>query len=595
MSNAPKAAGATVAGAGNGSDSGELSHREIMVILAGLMSAMFLASLDQTIVSTSIRTIADDLHGLDAQAWVTTAYLMTATISTPLYGKLSDIYGRRPFFIGGIVVFVLGSLLCAMAGDMYVLAAFRGIQGIGAGALMPLALAIIGDIIPPRQRAKYQGYMMAVFASSSVLGPVIGGLFANVDTLLGVAGWRWVFLINVPIGLISLVLVIVTLRLNTQRTPHRIDWGGAATIVLALVPILLVAEQGRIWGWGSTGSIICYVVGTLGVLAFVWFEGRMGDEALIPLRIFRHRELLVTIIGGIIVGVAMFGGMMTIPLYMQIVHGASPMESGFMMLPMVLGMMVTSIVVGRFVSRTGHVRRIPVIGCVVLACGLLLLSTVTADTPLWQVMGYIVVVGIGLGHCMQPLVLIAQNAVEPREMGMATSATTFFRQMGGTLGVAVFLSILFGSVGGRIADEMRTAANDGSLAAGIAEGMASPEIQANPALKGIVDGLANPSTGLGALDSVTKDSSVISQLPTGISHPLEQGFALAIGDIFLYVMPIALLGALVLWFLPPITLRSSSGQAAGRVKEVSVEPETDASASDSSSSDNPATDTPSRV
>lgn len=549
---------------------GELSHREIMTILVGLMSAMFLASLDQTIVSTAIRTIADDLHGLDAQAWVTTAYLMTSTISTPLYGKLSDIYGRRPFFIGGIVVFVLGSLLCAMATDMYMLAAFRGIQGLGAGALMPLAMAIIGDIIPPRRRAKYQGYMMAVFASSSVLGPVIGGMFANIDSLLGVSGWRWVFLINVPIGAIALALVIVTLRLHHVRTPHRIDWGGAATIIMALVPILLVAEQGQKWGWGSTAAIWCYVIGALGIVAFVLVERKMGDAALIPLRIFRHREMSVSIVGGIIVGVAMFGAMMTIPLYMQIVHGASPMESGFMMLPMVAGMMITSIVVGQFISRTGHVRRLPVIGSAVLAIGLFLMSTIDATTSLTLVMGYMVIIGIGLGHCMQPLMLITQNAVEPQEIGMATSAATFFRQMGGTLGVAGFLSILFGSVGGKIATQMSVAAADGSLQAGIAEGMASPEIQADPARRGIIEALADPSAGSEALETVTKDSSVITHLPHGIAFPFEQGFAQAIADIFLFATPVAVLAAIVLFFLPKIELRQTSGQAARREKEIQL-------------------------
>lgn len=549
-------------------DDGELSHREIMTILIGLMSAMFLASLDQTIVSTSIRTIADDLHGLDAQAWVTTAYLMTSTISTPLYGKLSDIYGRRPFFIGGIVVFILGSLLCAMAGDMYMLAVYRGIQGLGAGALMPLAMAIIGDIIPPRRRAKYQGYMMAVFASSSVLGPVIGGMFANLDSLLGVSGWRWVFLINVPIGIISLILVLITLRLDHVRTPHRIDWGGAAAIIMALVPILLVAEQGQTWGWGSTAALWCYGIGALGIMAFVLVEHAMGDEALIPLRIFRHREMSVSIVGGIIVGVAMFGAMMTIPLYMQIVHGASPMESGFMMLPMVAGMMLTSIVVGQFISRTGHVRRLPVIGSLALALGLFLMSTIDANTSLSLVLGYMVIIGIGLGHCMQPLMLITQNAVAPQEIGMATSAATFFRQMGGTLGVAAFLSILFGSVGGKISTQMSEAAADGSLQAGIAEGMASAEIQADPVRRGIIEALADPSAGSEALDSVTKDSSVITELPHGIAFPFEQGFALAIADIFLYAVPVALLAAVVLFCLPKIELRQTSGQAARREKEV---------------------------
>jgi len=472
-------------------DDGELTHRQILTILAGLMSAMFLASLDQTIVSTAIRTIADDLHGLDAQAWVTTAYLMTSTISTPLYGKLSDIYGRKPFFVIGIVVFVFGSLLCSFADSMYTLAAYRGVQGLGAGALMSLSLAIIGDIIPPRDRAKYQGYMLAVFASSSVLGPVIGGFFADHDTILGLDGWRWVFLINVPIGAAALTLVLATLTVKNVRVDHRVDWAGAAAIVVGLVPLLLVAEQGQAWGWSSPAALTCFVVGAAGIGLFLLAEARAGDEALIPLRLFRDRTFAIATAGGVIVGMAMFGGMMTLPLYMQIVHGASPMDSGLMMLPLVLGMMVASIVSGILISRTGRVREFPILGTVLLAVGLFLLWTIDADTSLWLVMTYMLVMGAGLGNCMQPLTLIVQNAVSPREIGVATSSATFFRQVGGTAGVAVFLSILFSRVGDSIRGQLETATADGSLAAGVREGLADPALQQDPAALGILRGLAD--------------------------------------------------------------------------------------------------------
>lgn len=542
-------------------EDGEFSHRQILVILAGLMSAMFLASLDQTIVSTAIRTIADDLQGLDAQAWVTTAYLMTSTISTPLYGKLSDIYGRKPFFVIGIVIFVFGSLLCTLADSMYTLALYRGIQGLGAGALMSLSLAIIGDIIPPRDRAKYQGYMLAVFASSSVIGPVVGGFFAGVETIFGIDGWRWIFLMNVPIGAIALTLVMITLNVKNVRVDHRVDWAGAAAIVVGLVPLLLVAEQGNTWGWGSPAALACYVVGLGGIGLFLIVEARAGDQALIPLRLFRDRTFAIVTAGGVIVGMAMFGGMMTLPLYMQIVHGADPMESGLMMLPLVAGMMGASIVSGQLISKTGRVREFPILGTAISAVGLFLLWTIDADTSLTLVMAYMLVLGIGLGNCMQPLTLIVQNAVSPREIGVATASATFFRQLGGTAGVAVFLSILFSRVGGSITSELELAGADGSLARGVQEGLADPVLRADPEALGIVQALADPVSGAGALETVTKDSSVINRLPELVAYPFEQGYALSMSEIYLVAGILAVVATVVLAFLPPIVLRTGSAQA----------------------------------
>lgn len=550
----------TPAAARAGED-GELTHRQILVILAGLMSAMFLASLDQTIVSTAIRTIADDLQGLDAQAWVTTAYLMTSTISTPLYGKLSDIYGRKPFFVIGIVIFVFGSLLCTLADSMYTLAIYRGIQGLGAGALMSLALAIIGDIIPPRDRAKYQGYMLAVFASSSVIGPVVGGFFAGMDTILGIDGWRWIFLLNVPIGALALTMVILTLNVKNVRVDHRVDWAGAAAIVVGLVPLLLVAEQGRIWGWGSPAALGCYLVGLAGIGLFLIVEARAGDEALIPLRLFRDRTFAIVTAGGVIVGMAMFGGMMTLPLYMQIVHGADPMESGLMMLPLVAGMMGASIVTGQLISRTGRIREFPILGTAIAALGLFLLWTIDANTSLTLVMFYMLILGIGLGNCMQPLTLIVQNAVSPREIGVATASATFFRQLGGTVGVAVFLSILFSRVGGAITTQLEEATANGSLARGIQDGLADPALRQDPQAYGIVQALADPATGAGALESITKDSSVINRLPQLVAYPFEQGFALSMSEIYLVAGILAVAATVVLAFLPPIVLRTGSAQA----------------------------------
>src|SRR6476469_6756233 len=270
------------------SETGGLSHKQIMTILSGLILGMFLAALDQTIVSTAIRTIGDDLNGLSVQAWVTTAFLITSTIATPLFGKLSDIYGRKPLFMLAISIFILGSALCGLAHSMYQLAAFRAFQGIGAGGLFPLALAIIGDIIPPRERARYQGYFMAVFATASVLGPVIGAFFAGTPTILGISGWRWIFYINVPIGILALIVVEAVLKLEHIRRDHRIDWGGAAALVVALVPLLIIAEQGRIWGWAGGSAYVCYVLGAIGIVSFIYVESKMGDDALLPLRLFKR-------------------------------------------------------------------------------------------------------------------------------------------------------------------------------------------------------------------------------------------------------------------------------------------------------------------
>ena len=303
---------------------GPLTHRQIVTILIGLMMGMFLAALDQTIVATAIRTIADDLHGLNHQAWATTAYLITATIVTPLYGKLGDIYGRKRLFIIAISIFIFGSVLCTFATSMFSLAAFRAVQGLGAGGLFSLALAIIGDIVPPRERAKYQGYFLAVFGTASVLGPVIGGFFAGQETILGIDGWRWVFLVNVPIGIAALAVVSKTLHLRHNRLDHRIDWAGAALLSVALVPLLLVAEQGREWGWVDSKSTACYVIGVLGVIGFFWQEWRMKEEAILPLKMFTNKTVGVSSVASVLIGVAMFGGLAALPLYLQIVKGATP-------------------------------------------------------------------------------------------------------------------------------------------------------------------------------------------------------------------------------------------------------------------------------
>lgn len=467
-----------------------MTPRQIMLVIYALMAGMFLSSLDQTVVGTAIRTIGDDLHGLDQQAWVTTAYLITSTIATPIYGKLSDIFGRRPLYIFGLVVFILGSFLSSFSTSMIMLAAFRAFQGIGAGALMSLPLAIMGDILAPRERAKYQGFFLAVFGVSSVVGPLIGGVFADASQIAWITGWRWVFLINVPIGIVALLMVLAFLHLPKfhKHAAPRIDWWGATAVIVTLVPLLLVAEQGREWGWGSAASITCFVVGSVGLVAFILIERAMGADAIIPLRLFHSRTFSMATVLGFLVGFAMFGAMLTLPLYLQLVTGLTPTESGFATLPMIGGLMIASIASGQIVSRTGKYRIFPVTGTFLVAVGYLVLTAMTIDKPLWYLMGAMFLIGLGLGQLMQSLVLASQNSVAPRDMGVATSSSTFFRQIGGTMGTAVLLSILFALMPANIATAMQ---NKGDLTSAL-DAALTPSVAAEPANKGVMGQIWSP-------------------------------------------------------------------------------------------------------
>jgi EmrB/QacA subfamily drug resistance transporter len=421
-----------------------LEHKQIVPILIGLMSGMFLAALDQTIVATSIRTIGDELNGLSVQAWVTTAYLITSTITTPIYGKLSDIFGRKPLFVWAISLFMLGSALSGAATSMYMLAGFRAVQGLGAGGLFTLALAIIGDIVPPRERAKYQGYFIAVFGTSSVLGPLVGGFFAGQESILGASGWRWVFLINVPIGALALYLVHRTLHIpGFQKLNHRIDWLGALFGSVAIVPLLIVAERASAWGITSTRSLIAYGISILGTGLFLMVEFKLGDEALIPMRLFKDKTFALLTIVGVVTGAGMFGGLAVLPLYLQIVGGATPTEAGLQLLPLTLGIMSGSVIAGQTISKFGRYKWFLFAGTVIVTLSLSWMTQLAADTAYNMVAGMALMFGLGLGFLMQPTVIAVQNAVSPRDIGVATSSVTLFRQLGATLGTGIFLSMLF--------------------------------------------------------------------------------------------------------------------------------------------------------
>ena len=480
-----------------------LTQRQILLIIVGLMSAMFLSSLNQTVVGTSMRTIADDLGGQALQAWATTAFLIVSTITTPIYGKLSDLFGRRPLFIIAIVLFLAGSLLCGMANSMYELAIYRAIQGLGAGGLMSLPLTIMGDILAPRERAKYQGYFLAVFGVSSVLGPLIGGLFAGQAEILFLEGWRWVFFVNLPIGVASLILVLRFLHVpHHKRDRVRIDWWGAATIVLGLVPLLLIAEQGREWGWASPAAFTCYIVGVLGIVAFILVERAMGDDALLPLKLFKSSTFSMATVLGVLVGFGMFGAMMSLPLYLQLVNGATPTEAGWFMIPLIVGLMISSIASGQIISRTGNYRIFPIIGSGMLAAAFLFLALVANyTTPVIVIMVGMLLAGLGLGQLMQTLTLASQNSVGQRDMGVATSASTFFRQMGGTVGVAVIFSVLFT----RLPDTISAAFGKTDLLRNALNAALDPAVASAPQNAGIMDAVYDPIV-----------TQITSQLPPGL-------------------------------------------------------------------------------
>ncbi|HEX6401641.1 MAG TPA: MDR family MFS transporter [Pseudonocardiaceae bacterium] len=518
------------------------------------MLGMLLAALDQTIVSTAIRTIADDLHGLDLQAWATTGYLIASTISTPLYGKLSDLYGRKPYFLTAISIFILGSMLCTISTSMYELAVFRAVQGLGAGGLMSLAFAIIGDLVPPRERARYQGYFLAVFGTASVIGPLVGGAFAGTDSILSIAGWRWVFLVNVPIAAAALVVVAKVLNIPHSRRKSCIDWPGALALTVAVIPVLLVAEQGRDWGWGSAAAIGCYLVGAAGVVGFVAIERRFGAEALLPLRLFHNGVFSVASATALAVGMGMFGGLILLPLYLQIVKNASPTESGLLLLPLMAGIMVSSVVSGQLTSRTGRYKIFPVSGTALMTVALLMLSfRLGIDTSLVEVDIYMVVFGLGLGGCMQTLIMAVQNAVPPRDMGVATASATFFRQMGGALGVAVFLSILFSTAGNKISNAFRATAGTPEFQSAVAD----PAIRSDPAndvvLQAVRAGRAANAGG------VLQDSSFLRHIDPRLARPFLVGFANAMDGVFIAAAAVMCVAFVVLLFLEELPLRNQSG------------------------------------
>jgi MFS family permease len=444
---------------------------------------------------------------------------------------------------------------------MIELAGWRAIQGLGAGGLFSLAITVLSDIVPPRERARYQGFFLAVFATSSVLGPVVGGLFSELPTYMGVAGWKWIFLINIPIG--GLALFMVWKFLHVPHTPvnHRIDWLGALTIIVGVVPMLLVAENGRDWGWDSQNSILCYVISVVGIVSFIFAERAAKHEAILPLALFSSRTFSMATILGVIVGIGMFGGMMTLPLLIQIVNGASPTESGWLMLPMVAGMMTATVVSGQVTSKTGKYKIFLIIGTGMLLAGYVSLFSYHYDTPIWIMSISMVIIGMGLGQLMQTLTLAAQNAVKPQDMGVATSSTMFFRQMGGTLGVAVFISILFN----RLPDAIKEAFGNKAVQDGILE--AAKDTSLPKEQFGMAQGLAMVVKDPSLLDKATAkmdisgDSSFLTGLDERLARPFLMGFADSAVLVFEWAAAVVAIAFVLSWFIKVAPLRDKSAAA----------------------------------